>query len=145
MYGDIILGICSEEEKNALLEHIKDKCCNGVKVYVKYTTIGEYYLSVPIQSAEEFPIKSSYYHQSFHFVDLFCPPDITCITYSAEKECFISNIDIEGCTFSLEEYDNDMECDEESLYEITLYDPDQQLPIRNESDLLAVTKQILLY
>ena len=144
MYGDIILGTCSEEEKIALFEHIKEKCSNGIKVYLKFTSTGEYYLSVPIQSPDDFPIKSSYYYQPFHFVDLYCPPDITCVTYSTEKECFISNVDIEGCSFSLDEYDDDIECDEESLYEITLYDPELQLPVSNETDLLAVTKQLLL-
>ena len=144
MYGDIILGTCNEEEKIALFEHIKMKCCNGIKVYLKFTTIGEYYLSVPIQSPDEFPIKSSHYYQSFYFVDLYCAPDIICVTYSTEKKCFISNIDIEGCSYSLDEYDNDIECDEESLYELTLYDPDQRLLVNNESDIVSVTKQLLL-
>ena len=47
-YGDIVLGDCDEQTLTNLIEYIKQKCIDGIKIYLKITNENKYYLSVPI-------------------------------------------------------------------------------------------------
>jgi hypothetical protein len=135
-YADIILGVCTDDEKEYLFSHLKQKCMEGQTVFVKKTNTDEYYLSVPVYDLYQVEIESPFYNKQFYYVDLYAPNEITCITYSVEDDTFISNIDTEGCICT------NFFC-ENVLQEITLL-PDDDVIIQNELDLMSTTKRFIL-
>lgn len=118
-YGDIILGYCNEDNVCEIIEYIKQKCSEGIQIYLKIANHHTYYLSVPIRigSLQNRDDPMIYVHpcispHAFYFIDLDYPSELSCITYCSEKKSYISNDDREGCV------QEDIEV-EESLYEIT--------------------------
>jgi len=117
--GDIKIGECTNDQILLLLDYVKQKSQDGDTIYLKKVD-GIYYLSIQVCIGalldHEDPL--IYIHPSLslyhcYFDDLYIPFDkIQCITYSNEKNNFISTIDTEGCVIG------DFECDTLSLYEI---------------------------
>ena len=103
-YGDIVLGDCDEQMLSDIIEYIKQKCIDGIQIYLKITNENKYYLSVPICIGSlldnydpyiyPHPSISQYY---YYFIDVDCPLQLNCLTYSVEKQSFLSTDDREGC------------------------------------------------
>ena len=100
-----------------IFNYVKTKCEEGHEVFINKSD-DDYYLSVPIcvgallDDTDPFIyIEPCITSQPFYFYNLYIPYTIECITFSIEKQQFISTTEREGC---LVDY---IDCDD-SLYEI---------------------------
>ena len=112
--GAIKIGDCSNAELELLFEYVKTKCKEGHDIIIKKID-GDYYLSVPIcvGAVLDYTDTLIYIHpcittQPFYFDNLYVPNNIECITFSTEKQQFISTMEIEGCVVDDIDYNQAM-------------------------------------